>query len=760
MQVGALVEILETSESFIVLWLSPSKEGGWWINSEEKTGLPSWFDCFLVEKAVEAGKYEISLYESEKFFIPEAHIKGTARNHRDEVWNMLSSALLCEPEIYEKKARAKLLNDIALKNGKGVKNLYRYLHSYWQSGKSINAFLPNWVRGVSSGGAKRGPKPMDGVRGKQLDDSDYEKFEKAVKAYYLQRHSKSMRYVYRKMLTDHYSNEADDADDLEFNNDDECPSYSQFCYWVNNRVEPSEKALAQQGQREFNLNKRAITSRSDLEIIGPGSQYQVDSTIADIYLVSETKRSDQIGRPDLHASIDAFSRMCTGVAIGITGPAWEDSGELVINIMEDKVEFCGKYGIIISPEDWPCQHMPASLLGDRGEMICKNSTVLAAILGTHLRNAPPFRADYKGMIERFFRSINESAVAHLPGAILGDMKKRGSEDYRELACLTLRELTQAVIYFTLCYNKWHVMDYYVRDEDMIADGVRPIPLDLWNWGVANCSGSLRVMNIEKVKWAVLPGGQAKVTPEGVRFKNLFYSGEAAVSEHWFENARSGGNWSVSISYDPGDCSSIAVWGPDFKTYEELQLLEWEAKYIGKSFSEVAASKQSEAGELKKLKAQEDLEVAKMYMRQEQMSSEAQKKTDEAREKVDQSKTASVSNIKINRANEAAAIKAAEKAVGSTQGHPSAAAPSPTESTQLTNTSLPVENPKHSEDSAASAAPEPSKASANAGKAEKTVPIAEKKVGTPEWLLDLRDSADSSNAKVIIDNLLGNGELWA
>ncbi|WP_164907503.1 hypothetical protein [Clostridium septicum] len=49
-----------------------------------------------------------------------------------------------------------------------------------------------------------------------------------------------------------------------------------------------------------------------MDVSGPGSLYQIDATVADVYLVSEFNRNWIIGRPVLYMVLDSFSRMIVG----------------------------------------------------------------------------------------------------------------------------------------------------------------------------------------------------------------------------------------------------------------------------------------------------------------------------------------------------------------------------------------------------------------------------------------------------------------
>ncbi len=54
---------------------------------------------------------------------------------------------------------------------------------------------------------------------------------------------------------------------------------------------------------------------------------------------------------------------------------------------------------------------PTAILGDRGEMESKLADNLVQMLGIRIENAPPYRADLKGIIEQHFRTINHKCAA-------------------------------------------------------------------------------------------------------------------------------------------------------------------------------------------------------------------------------------------------------------------------------------------------------------------------------------------------------------
>jgi hypothetical protein len=358
----------------------------------------------------------------------------------------------------------------------------------------------------------------------------------------------------------------------------------------------------------------------------------------------------------LYFIIDAFSRIVVGISVGLEGPSWSALAAAVTNMAADKAVFCKQYGIEITESDWPCRHVPASLLGDRGELVSKNADNLVNMFGIRIVSAPPYRADLKGIIEQHFHTINSNAVALLPGSVKPDMSKRGGHDYRLDAALDIRQLTQIIIKCVLYYNNYHYMESFEKSEAMTAAGVEAIPIKLWEWGIENCSGALRVFPEETVKFAVLPTASATVTEKGIRFKGLYYCCDRARLEMWFEKARAKKYWSINVSYDPREMTNIYIWDGDSKRYDTCYLLDWNSKNAGKALVEIEYEQQKERLEGKRLKA--TAMEAKVNLNAEIDSIVAEAKH-MSKSNPPKSKSERVSNIRENRAAECNAIQNSE-----------------------------------------------------------------------------------------------------
>jgi hypothetical protein len=661
--VNKVVNDMETGAKYLILWIVPGNEYGYWHNLSSNAKIPARFVTADIAEGQTDGRYEMENFVTPSAIRSDETLDTKERERRDRIWNILQPVVEAEPDIYETSTRAKILRKTAEKSGVDRAYLYKLLDRYWRSGKTKNAFIPAYSNSGAKGKQRNTYKKRNerlssgGSIGKTLTDSDRRNFALAVDRYYLNRKKFSFKAVYEKLLQDFYTVKSeDDTGRLKLLASSELPSLRQFQYWYSKNRDLVAEQKKREGESKFELGGRRVLGKSDFGLMGPGSQFQIDATVGDVYLVSQFDRSNLIGRPVIYFVIDAFSRMVTGMSIGLEGPSWGGAMMALANMAADKVAYCKEYGVEITESQWPCHHVPASLLGDRGEMESKNADNLVNMLGIRIVNAPPYRADLKGIVEQHFRTINTNSVAILPGSVKPDMSKRGGHDYRLDASLDIRQFTQIIIKCVLYYNNHHYMDYFEKSEAMIKDSVEAIPIRLWDWGIRHCSGALRSFSEEQVRFAVMPLAKATVTGKGIRFKGVFYNCDRAVHESWFEKARSGKTWQVSVSYDPRDMTNIYIWNQDDKAYDICSLLDWNGKNAGKFLDEIIYEQRKEKLAAQQLKISETEAKVNLNAEIDSIISEAKKMGKGSPQK---SKRERVSQIKENRRQERDFMRCAE-----------------------------------------------------------------------------------------------------
>lgn len=218
---------------------------------------------------------------------------------------------------------------------------------------------------------------------------------------------------------------------------------------------------------------------------GPCHRFEIDATVADIYLVSRYNRNWVIGHPVVYVVIDVFSTIIVGIFVGLEGPSWNGARHVLFNAFSDKVAFRCMYGIEIESSAWPSQHLPRELMADRGEMLRRAAEGIVSGLGIDIAIAPPFRPDGKAIVESRFRLLNRTSQIHwIPGAVRQRIAERGERDYRLDAILDLAEFTNILISSVLHYNH-HSRRPDRLTPDMICERLEPSPLNLWRWGMEN-----------------------------------------------------------------------------------------------------------------------------------------------------------------------------------------------------------------------------------------------------------------------------------
>lgn len=601
---------------------------------------------------------------------PESDFLDKHRERWEAAWNVIKEMVMDEPEIYDERSRGIWVRHALAESGVTKMTVYKYLRKYWMGGKTKLALLPDYNRSgargqqrtPASGGKKRGRpsrlSKLDGVpKGVNVDADIQRIFAVGTHRFYNSKQKAPLTKAYKAIIGEYfnigYSTE-NDKPVPELPDSSEYPTFGQYKYWFTKEFNLRKTVTARVGETGFNLRHRAVLGESTSMAFGPGSIFQLDATIADVYLVSRYDRTRIIGRPVIYVIIDVFSRLITGLAVTLKGPSWEGASLAIANAAMNKKFFCQEYGIEIEDEMWPSCHLPKEILADRGEMLSKASDRLIQ-LGVHVLNTPPYRADWKGIVEQTFRIANIETIHWLPGAVRERYRRRGERDNRLDATLDMHEFTQILIKLVLKHNQSQYMAWYQRDAAMIQDHVEPLPLSLWNWGIKRKSGSLTQMPDNVVRLQLLPVDKATVTYRGIEFHGMHYSCERAIREQWFERARARGTSELWVSHDPRTTDVIYIHLDKFGIMEPCALLEREARYKGQRLEDVL-----ELHEMEKISG--DMFAGQKMQADVKYEAEVKHIVEEARKKTKAanpeqlSKRERTSSIRENRAKEAERIE--------------------------------------------------------------------------------------------------------
>ncbi|HEV2800372.1 MAG TPA: transposase family protein [Pyrinomonadaceae bacterium] len=514
-------------------------------------------------------------------------------------------------QIFDPHRRAAMVAKRAAETGVSEMSLYKYLRRWWQAGQILNALLPLYTNGgrrsdgkpKKIGQKKRGRKSTittndpGKVTGVNVDANWLKIIIDGGDKYWVYRAARNWHKAYRQTLRFECPKATITVSGKEKTvllnpNKGEVFTKGQFRYHYLKHLRENASNLMRAiirgvGERKYNLRHRPLKGNAKDQALYPGALYQIDATLADVNLISTLNPNDIIGRPWVYAIIDAFSRMIVGLAVRLEGEGWLGLRLALENVVTDKVAFCARYGFNITKEIWPTCHLGDEITGDRGPLSAKQAANIPEALRTRVSLCAPYRADWKGIIEQLFNRLNVLVFRGLPGAV-PERRERGDKDTRLDAALNIHDLTEAIIAAALYYNTRREMSWYPLDRDMIADGVRPIPLHLYYWGIENRGGTPIEQNAEDVRVALLPERKASITELGIvcGAQDQIYTCEALEKEGWDFLAREYGREPIYVGHDPRTTDLIYYPPGGGRPRVPCSLKDPESPYRGKDWSEV------------------------------------------------------------------------------------------------------------------------------------------------------------------------------
>lgn len=644
-----------------VLWIDPSGTDVVTIEISNSKALPKWQKSKELETAIASQEVRILKIDPYAGLLrPENTISENHYKRRNRAWEVIAPLVEGDIElIFNARDRGQLIEATVERTGCIKKTIYNYLRRYWQGGQTKNALLPLFDRCGAKGkerkvsNCKRGrpsklSKVTDIPLGINVNDDIRKYFSRGIALFYETRQGRTLKDAFQKTLEKFFHQ------GYEMQNGvlvpvlppaGELPTFAQFRYWYEKERNISQEKISREGKRHFNLRHRAVLGDSTQMAFGPGSIYQIDATIGDIYLVSSLDRNRIIGRPVIYFIIDTFSRLITGFSVSLEGPSWLGAMLALENVAANKVAFCAEYGIEIDEADWPSHHLPEAILADRGELEGYNADNLVNSLNIRVSNTPPYRADWKGIVERNFRLSNDKMIHWMPGAV-NRVRERGDQDYRLDAILDLQQFRKLIILCILDHNKHHRMDWYRMDEFMIQQYVEPYPIELWNWGVQNRGGHLRQIAPEIVRLNLLPSAEASVTHQGIYYQGLNYTCELALREQWFVKARANGRWKIPIAYDPRRLDIIYLRLDDSRRLEPCQLIESQKTFRERDWHEALDYFELQKQSKEAASTRQQQRKATFHAQVDNIVTEAKEKTEKAL--IPQSKRSRVQGIRENR----------------------------------------------------------------------------------------------------------------
>ncbi len=558
-----------------------------WIAMEDESAFPSLILKRDLINAIDAEVLKRSEDPYEKLYFVQLQDNSPAKVKRDKNYNLIQP-IISDPRFFVPEVRSLNINHIIVEKRSTKQTLYRLVRRYWQRGQTPNALIPDFINSGGKGKKRTAtlqklgrPRKFMPGEGTVVDEHVEKLFRIAIDRYLLTDKKHSLPYAYRQFQS-LYKNYFPDV--LE----SEIPTTSQLRHFYRREYSQVEKIQKRSNKIEYRKDIRPLSGTANTQVLGPGSRFEIDATIADIYLVSNSDRKNIVGRPIVYVVIDVFSRIIAGVYVGYENPSYVAAMQALAMAMTNKVEYCKKYAIDILEEDWPVIGLPDAILADRGELLGHQIESLERNFSVRIENTPPYRGDAKGVVERYFRTVQADFKPFAPGVVTENkVKRRGGSDYRLGAALTVREFTEIILASVLYRNRFHTLKKYDRCIDMPADLVMT-PLSLWNWGLQHRTGRLRAAPEDALRVSLFPRVKGTLSELGLCVFGVYYTSQELLKQGWLHRGKGISKPdSLDVAYDPSVADVVYLLPKKNSTeFWICNLTERSREYRGCSFWDV------------------------------------------------------------------------------------------------------------------------------------------------------------------------------
>lgn len=383
----------------------------------------------------------------------------------------------------------------------------------------------------------------------------------ALNKFFYTKNKNSLSTAYVMMLKEKYTD--------EYNNLLPHPTIHQFRYFYRKTKKMETYYISRDGIKDYQRNHRPLLGEGIRTVANSIGTAMLDSTICDIYLVNN--RQELIGRPLMTACIDVYSGLCCGYSLTWEGGMYS-LRSLMLNVVTNKKEHCGKFGINIEESDWNCDQLPTTLITDKGSEYASENFEQLTDLGVSIINLPAYRPELKGAVEKFFDVIQSLYKPQLlgKGVIESDFQERGSHDYRRDACLTLEQFEKIILHCILYYNTQRI----IKNSPLIEQNIPPHSCDIWNYYLTYNDDFLIRISLQNLLLCLLPRTKGVFKRNGLNVNSLRYKHKTYTEMYLV-----GGE--VTVAYNPEDVSYIWLIEEN-GTYVKFELIN--SQFYGKDLS--------------------------------------------------------------------------------------------------------------------------------------------------------------------------------
>lgn len=323
----------------------------------------------------------------------------------------------------------------------------------------------------------------------------------------------------------------DEADKLSF------PHRSSI-YEIVKKLDPYEVTKARYGKLIADHKYGAV--KQGPRPTRPLERVEIDHTKLDMLVVDPVMRLP-VGRPWMTLAIDKYTRMVLGMYMSFNNVGYLSVMQCLLHAIRPKTYVKDQYPEI--KNTWDAYGIPEALIVDNGmEFYSTHFEDACLQLGIRIDYAPPRSGQYKGTVERWFRTQNQQLLHGQPGTTFSNIIDRADYDPTKNAVISADALDEMAHIF--------IIDVY---HQRVHQGVEAIPALLWKKAIEEFPPALPSSYTEL---EVLLGciKRRAITASGIKLHALFYNDDGLACLR--RTLKAGEK--VMVKYDPTDISIIYV----------------------------------------------------------------------------------------------------------------------------------------------------------------------------------------------------------
>ncbi|MBC1216841.1 Mu transposase C-terminal domain-containing protein [Trichormus variabilis ARAD] len=290
----------------------------------------------------------------------------------------------------------------------------------------------------------------------------------------------------------------------------------------------------------------------ELEVEGSNDVWQCDHTRLDVMLVDEYGVLD---RPWLTIVIDSYSRCVMGFYLGFDHPSSQIDALALHHAILPK-SYSSEYTL---RHEWVAYGKPNYFYTDGGKDFTSIHTTEQVAVQIGFSCALRRRPSDGGIVERFFKTLNEQVLNTLPGYTGSNVQQR-PENVDKNACLTLKNLEMVLVRYIVDEYNQHT-DARMKDQSRIG-----------RWEAGSMVEPYLYNELD-LAICLMKQERRKVQKYGcIQFENLTYRAD---------HLRGRDGETVALRYDPADVTTLLVYEinadgtEEFLDYAHAQSLETE-----------------------------------------------------------------------------------------------------------------------------------------------------------------------------------------